>query len=301
MGASQSGDRSKTQRSKSNQLNNNQPKTKIATIPFNSRSQNLKKLKSPLDVADFTSFYKHMGTKLWNENFRFTHPDDLMTFEKKLALCNRVCIDVAHIWIAAYVDYMIYFAWNELTGKQKLCYPPYGVQQVARLHSLYTVNYQLFCGLIYKEKSHLYFSPFKIIARQEASDYNTARNIYHEDREFLFKNLYQNPAMHKSIISQRFTETVWEDFEMTVLKSEFSFSFLDGAQRDNFGKIINREAEHLMLKAHTPQEFFRVAKVLRSQLGVSDLISDKQPVTPRLLDQFVSQEQLTPSEREAAT
>lgn len=304
MGASLSDINFKPRKSQKPQAKQIQPK--IASVAFNSRSNvtggTLKKLKCPLDISDFTSFCQHMRVKLWNVNFRFTDPSDLVTFEKKVALCNRICIEVAHIWIAAYVDYMIYFAWNELNGTSKLCYPPFAIQQVARLHSLYTLSYEQFCGLIYKEKGHLHFSPFKIIARREVGDYDSAKRIYHETREFLFSQLYQNPAMHKSLMSQKYTETVWEDFEMTVLKSEFSFSFLEDEHRAGFADVINREQQQgLLLKAQNPEEFLRVSKVLRKTLGISDLIEVKQPVAPRLSDQFIiAQSELTPLEREAA-
>ncbi len=302
MGASLSDINFKTRKSEKPKAKQVQPK--IASVAFNSRSKatstTLKKLKCPVDIENFTSFYQHTRVKLWNANFRFTDANDLVTFEKKVALCNRICIEVAHIWIAAYVDYMIYFAWNEINGTKKLCYPPFAIQQVARLHSLYTISYEQFCGLIYKEKSHLHFSPLKIIARQEAGDYDSAKRVYHETREFLFSQLYQNPAMHKSLMSQKYTETVWEDFEMTILKSEFSFSFLEDEHRAKFGEVINREGD-LLLRAQNTEEFLRVSKLLREKLRISDLIRDTQPVTPRILDQLkISQSEMTLLEREAA-
>ena len=242
-----------------------------------------------IDYSDFTKYYKYIRKKLKAQEFKFGYSPDLVSFKRHLAASSGIHKQVAKTWIAMYVDYMILIAWkihfssninpnlenNVNIDSNMTIYPPYTIHQVIRLHVVDIQNYASFCLLITDGKGIIPYCPFKLITQQGSpqESYNQLRDTYNNTREFLKQHLYENPALQKTFQRKSQAESLWEDFDMTLMQNEFCFYFLSTSSKEKFQKTVADNADELTMTNREPEEIIRVAKGIRKVLGVGELIS----------------------------
>ena len=225
--------------------------------------------------VNFVSYYKYIRRELKIQHFKFSRSSDDTSFKKTLAAVNGIHKQVAKTWVTLYIDYMIFIAWkmHHSSDADTIIYPPYAIQQVIRLHTTYAQNFTNFSLLITEGRGIVPCSPIKLTAKQNLvqAKYNTIKESYETTRDYLKKQLYENKSLHKTFQRQGQAETFWEDFEITSIQSEFSFSFEDLKTKENFQKILADHADKLTMPNRDSDEIIKVAKAVREILALDDI------------------------------
>ena len=228
-------------------------------------------------LVTFQKYYKSIRLALVTTKFHFDDSSSHMTFQETLLFTNSIDKNAAKVWVDCYVDYMILLGYYQyIKSPLTNIYPPYAIQQVHRLHTTYVDSYDKFCLLVCNfTGACINFDPLRLVTcpGTDANKMIAPHRIHYiSARRLLFQNLYNNPKSYKRKTAKREAESVWEDFNSTVLKNELKFCFSTLDEKKVFSDMITINPDVLLLRNNDLNNLKRIAVQVRSLLKLDDFL-----------------------------
>jgi len=231
----------------------------------------------------FPKYYQRIQDKLTG-HFDIKSDQIVTSFHKRLSQIYGISEQQAKVWIMCYLDYMILLSWHIVQKKPVKFYSPIPVQLVTKLHVIYHDSYQNFCKILLGNNGTIQFSPCKMIVKRDERFLEELSNTYMLTRSAIFSFVYNNPEINKSDKERKQAESIWEPFNITSLKNEFSFTFLNEPSRKKFIQFLLENESKLTSQGYSVEEILEAGNTLRQEYGLDNLHSPT--MIPNIINTF---------------